>query len=370
MKIGIPKEIKNHEYRVGLIPDSVKELTNLGHQVIVETNAGMGIGSEDKDYINAGATIVDTAQEVFEQATLIVKVKEPQPVECKMLRPHHTLFTFLHLAIDPVQAELLMASGANAIAYETVVDINNRLPLLTPMSEVAGRVSVQLGAHCLEKAQGGKGILLSGVPGVSSAEIVILGGGVVGTSALKLALGMGANVTVFDKSLDRLRTLEDLFGSRLKTHYATQTAIDEHVKKADLVIGAVLIPGAQAPKLVSKETVFQMQPGSVMVDVAIDQGGCFETSRATTFDEPTYLENGVVHSCVTNLPGSVAKTSSLALNHATLPFVIELAEKGCEVACKQNHSLMEGLNVAKGKITHAAVAEALNLPYHVAKEVL
>lgn len=370
MKIGVPKEIKTHEYRVGMVPSSVKELVQRGHTVLVQAAAGTGIGVSDQEYIKAGAEIAASADKVFADSELIIKVKEPQAEECKMLKPQHTLFTFLHLAADPALAYLLMQSKAAAIAYETVTDPAGRLPLLAPMSEVAGRIAVQAGAHHLEKAQGGRGILLGGVPGVLPAKVVILGGGVVGANAIRVALGMGADVVVLDKSLHKLRELSDIFGWQLKTVYASQTAIEEHVITADLVIGAVLVPGAAAPKLVSKEIVSKMLPGAVIVDVAIDQGGCIETSRATSFAEPTFIEHGVIHQCVSNLPGAVPRTSALALNNATLPFIIEIADKGYRQACLDNLYLLAGLNVCNGMITHASVAQAVNQTYVPAITVL
>lgn len=362
MNIGVPKEIKPHESRVAMVPSSVKELVNRGHVVLIEQGAGLGIGVTDTDYADAGATLLDSAEAVFAQSELVVKVKEPQPEECRRLRPDQAIFTFLHLAADKHQAELLMSSGAMAIAYETVVDEMGRLPLLTPMSEVAGRMSIQVGAHCLEKPSGGKGVLLGGVPGVAPAKVVVIGGGVVGTHAVRMALGLGANVSVFDKSLVRLRQLEEQFGSGLTTQFATRSIIAEALVDADLVIGAVLIPGAEAPKVITKDMLSVMEPGSVMVDVAIDQGGCFETSRPTNFDQPTFVEQEIIHQCVTNLPGSVPRTSAFALNHATLPYIIELAEKGFVAACQQNPQLQAGMNVYRGKITHSAVADALEFP--------
>lgn len=359
MLIGVPKEIKNHEYRVGMVPASVREVIHHGHKVIVETQAGMGIGVSDLDYQAVGAEIVQTAEEIFKRAELIVKVKEPQPEECKRLTAGQVLFTYLHLAPDPEQTELLLASGCTAIAYETVTDDRGGLPLLAPMSEVAGRMSIQAGAHCLEKAQGGAGILLSGVPGVVPGNVVVIGGGVVGTNAARMAMGMEAHVTVLDKSLNRLKELDFQFGSKLTAIYATRDAIEEYVLNADLVIGAVLVPGAAAPKLVTKAMLSKMRPGSVVVDVAIDQGGCFETSRPTTHTKPTYVEEGVVHYCVTNMPGAVPRTATFALNNATLPFILSLANKGSKRALLEDKHLLNGLNVHAGKLTHAAVANAL-----------
>ncbi len=359
MLIGVPKEIKNHEYRVGMVPASVRELIHNGHEVIVETEAGKGIGLSDRDYEAVGAKIVKTAEEIFKRAELIVKVKEPQPQECKRLRSGQILFTYLHLAPDPEQTELLLTSKCTAIAYETVTDDRGGLPLLAPMSEVAGRMSIQAGAHCLEKAQGGSGILLSGVPGVVPGSVTVIGGGVVGTNAARMAMGMEAHVTVLDKSLNRLKELDFQFGSKLTTIYATRDSIEEYVLSADLVIGAVLVPGAAAPKLVTEEMLKKMRPGSVIVDVAIDQGGCFETSRPTTHTQPTYIQDGVVHYCVTNMPGAVPRTATFALNNATLPFIIALANKGAKRALLEDKHLMNGLNVHNGHLTHAAVATAL-----------
>lgn len=370
MRIGVPKEIKNHEYRVGLTPHSVAELTSLGHQVWVETLAGAAIGFSDGDYQAAGAQIAGDAAQVFAEAQLIVKVKEPLTAERARLRPEHTLFTYLHLAPDRPQTDELMASGATCIAYETVTDSHGRLPLLAPMSEVAGRMSIQAGANCLEKARGGRGVLLGGVPGVAPGKVVILGGGVVGSHALAMAVGLGADVTVLDKSVDALRRLDTQYASRITTLYSTRAALREQILAADLVIGGVLIPGAAAPKLISAEMVRQMQPGSVLVDVAIDQGGCAETSKATTHDNPTYVVDEVVHYCVANMPGAVARTSTLALNNATLPFVIALAEKGTRRALEDDPHLCNGLNVAKGVIICGSVAEAHGLPFQSATSVL
>ena len=360
MLIGVPKEIKTHEYRVGLTPNSVRELVDNGHDVIVETKAGLGISAEDEAYVKAGAKIVADAKEVFAKADMIVKVKEPQVPECQMLRKDQILFTYLHLAADHKQAELLKESKCIAIAYETVTDARGALPLLAPMSEVAGRMSIQAGAHCLEKIQGGAGVLLGGVPGVKSAKVVILGGGVVGTNAARMAMGMEANVTIFDKSLPRLRELDVQFGSKITTLYSTNASIEEQVYEADLVVGAVLIPGDSAPKLVTRNMLKKMKTGAVLVDVSIDQGGCFETSRPTTHDKPTFVVDGIVHYCVANMPGAVSRTSAFALNNATLPFVIALANKGYEKALKEDRHLLNGLNVYKGKITHEGVARALN----------
>ena len=359
MEIGIPKEIKNHEYRVGLTPAAVKEFVAHGHQVMVETNAGTAIGFTDELYQNAGAMIVDTAEQIFAEAEMIVKVKEPQPSECKQLRKGQTLYTYLHLAPDPVQTELLIASGATCIAYETVTDRNGGLPLLAPMSEVAGRMSVQAGAHYLEKAHGGSGTLLGGVPGVAPGKVLIIGGGVVGTQAAKMALGLGADVTILDRSLPRLRQLDDIFNGQVKTVYSTVDAIEHYSANADLVVGAVLIPGAAAPKLLNREHIKNMKPGSVLVDVAIDQGGCFETSKATTHQDPVYIIDDVVHYCVANMPGGVARTSTMALNNATLPFGLALANKGPKQAMLEDIHLLNGLNVHEGKVTYQAVVEAL-----------
>ncbi len=370
MLIGVPKEIKNHEYRVGLVPSSVRELVHHGHKVIVETNAGTGIGFSDKDYKTAGASIVNSAEQVFAKAEMIIKVKEPQPKECKMLRKGQLLYTYLHLAPDPQQTEGLIKSGATAIAYETVTSAKGGLPLLAPMSEVAGRMSVQVGAHYLEKEPGGAGILLGGVPGVRAANVTVLGGGVSGTHAIRMAMGMEAQVTVIDRSLDRLRQLDETFGSKLNTIYSTVDAIEHYVTDADLVIGAVLIPGAAAPKLVSRKMIKAMRPGSVVVDIAIDQGGCFETSHATTHADPVYVVDGVTHYCVANMPGAVARTSTFALNNATLPFAIALANKGYKRALVEDAHLMEGLNIHDGKVTYKAVAQALKLKYTPAQDAL
>jgi alanine dehydrogenase len=369
MRIGVPKEIKTHEYRVGLVPASVRELVHHGHQVTVESQAGAGIGFDDAAYRAAGAKIADAA-EVFRGAEMIVKVKEPQPQEWKQLREDQVLFTYLHLAADPKQTEGLIASGTTAIAYETVTDDAGGLPLLAPMSEVAGRMSIQVGAHCLEKEQGGSGVLLGGVPGVLAAKVVILGGGVSGSNAARMAMGLEAHVIVIDKSLKRLNELDTQFGSRLHTQFSTVDAIEQQVLSADLVIGAVLVPGAAAPKLVTREMVRKMRRGSVMVDIAIDQGGCFETSRPTTHADPTYVEDGVVHYCVTNMPGAVARTSTFALNNATLPFVIALADKGARKALAESRHLRNGLNIHRGRVTHQAVAQALGLDYRPAEDAL
>jgi alanine dehydrogenase len=363
MRIGVPKEIKVHEYRVGLIPAAVGELVARGHQAIVETGAGAGVGFSDDDYRQAGAEIAPGPKAVFDAADLIVKVKEPQPQECAMLRPGQTLFTYLHLAADPDQAKALMASGAVAIAYETVTDSRGGLPLLKPMSEVAGRMSVQVGARCLEREQGGRGVLLGGVPGVPPGRVVILGGGVAGVHAAEMAAGLRADVTIYDISTARLAELDQQFGGRVKTAFSTKTAIAAAVQGADLVIGAVLIPGAAAPKLVTRAMLKTMKPGSVLVDIAIDQGGCFETSHPTTHDKPTFVVDGVVHYCVANMPGGVARTSTHALTNATFPFVQAIADKGAAAAMAADPHLARGLNVSDGKIRHAAVAEALGLPF-------
>jgi alanine dehydrogenase len=363
MRIGVPKEIKNHEYRVGLVPAGVRELVGEGHEVFVQSTAGAGIGVDDAAYQAAGAKILADATEIFKTADLIVKVKEPQLSECKMLRRGQTLFTYLHLAADAAQAKALMASGATAIAYETVTSADGSLPLLTPMSEVAGRMSVQVGAASLQKANGGSGVLLGGVPGVAPAKVVILGGGVSGTNAAEMAVGMRADVTIVDRSLKRLRALDAVFAGRLKTAASTVEAIESLVTQADLVVGAVLVAGAAAPKLVTREMVRKMKQGSVMVDISIDQGGCFETSRPTSHAEPTYVVDGVIHYCVTNMPGAVPRTSTFALTNATLPYVKALAKEGTAKALALDPHLANGLNVFDGAITHEAVARDLNLPF-------
>jgi len=370
MLVGVPKEIKSQENRVGLVPASVREVIRAGGEVLVEKNAGLGIGITDEQYQAAGAIMVDTADEVFARADLIVKVKEPQPLECHRLREGQAIFTYLHLAPDPQQTRLLKESGVTAIAYETVTQNDGGLPLLTPMSQVAGRMSIQAGAHCLEMAQGGSGVLLGGVPGVAPANVVVIGGGVVGTNAVRMAMGMEARVTVIDKSLNRLRELDFQFGSKLSTIYATAEAMDHYVTNADLVIGAVLVPGAAAPKLVTRAMLKAMRPGSVVVDVAIDQGGCFETSRPTTHREPTYMEEGVVHYCVANMPGAVPKTSTFALNNATLPFVISLVTKGVKLALLSDGHLLNGLNIHQGMVTYEAIARDLGYDYIAATDAL
>jgi len=368
--IGVPKEIKNHEYRVGLTPGSVRELLHYGHEVMIESNAGTAIGMTDEDYVRVGASIAAEAEEVFARSDMIVKVKEPQHHECFMLRENQVLFTYLHLAPDPEQTKLLLDSGVVAIAYETVTGPGNTLPLLAPMSEVAGRLSIQAGAHSLEKAQGGAGVLLGGVPGVAPAKVLIIGGGVVGDNAAYMARGMGAEVTILDRSLPRLRELDSEYGGRVKCVYSTVETIEEYALEADMVVGAVLVPGAAAPKLLTRDIISRMKKGTVVVDVAIDQGGCFETSKPTTHQEPTYVVDGVVHYCVANMPGAVARTSTLALNNATLPFTLSLANSGYKEALLGNQDLRNGLNVYKGKITYQAVAEDLGYDYQPATEVL
>lgn len=370
MRIGVPKEIKNNEFRVGLTPSSVTELCHHGHEIMVETGAGIGIGITDSDYIQAGAKIIQSAAEIFQTAELIIKVKEPQAQECAMLHPGQILFTYLHLAADRTQTEALLASGCTAMAYETVTDHLGGLPLLAPMSEVAGRMSIQAGAHCLEKAQGGSGILLAGVPGVPAAKVTVIGGGVVGTNAARIAIGMGAQVTVLDRSIRRLTELDFQFGNSMQTVYATLSNIEQHVLDSDLVVGAVLIPGATAPKLVSHATVKKMRPGSVLVDVAIDQGGCFETSRPTTHKDPTYIIDQVTHYCVTNMPGAVPRTSTFALNNATLPFILMIADLGPFAAMKKNKHLANSLNIHAGQLTYQAVADAFDLPYTPTEKIL
>ena len=359
MIVGCPKEIKPQEFRVGLTPAAVHELTGHGHTVLIETNAGTGSGFTNDDYVAAGATLIETAAEVFERADMIVKVKEPQAIERKMLRPGQLLFTYLHLAPDPDQTHDLLASGCTAIAYETVTSREGTLPLLTPMSEVAGRMSIQVGAACLQKAQGGRGVLLGGVPGVMPGQVVILGGGVAGTQAATMAVGLGAEVTVLDRALPALRRLDQLFQGRVRTLHANAQAIAEACAQADLIVGAVLIPGAKAPRLLTRDQLRTLRPGAALVDISIDQGGCFETSRPTTHDAPTYIEEGIVHYCVTNMPGAVARTSTYALNAATLPFVKALADQGPEAAMAADPHLAAGLNIQRGQVKHPAVAEAL-----------
>lgn len=363
MILGVPKEVKVQEYRVGLTPASVQEVVSHGHQVVVEHDAGAGIGYTDEMYQEVGAEVVMTAAQVWERADMIVKVKEPQPAEFPMIREGQVLFTYLHLAPDPLQAEALIDAGCIAIAYETVTDNYGGLPLLTPMSQVAGRLSIQAGASSLEKSKGGMGVLLGGVPGVYSGKVVVIGGGVVGTNAVRMAMGKEAQVTVLDKSLHRLRDLDLQYGGRLNTAYSSIAAVEEHVSEADLVIGAVLIPGRAAPKLINRELLSRMKPGSVIVDVAIDQGGCIETARPTTHTDPTYVVDGVVHYCVANMPGAVPLTSTMALNNATLPYVLRLADHGYDQALKNDPHLMEGLNICKGAVTHPDVADALGKTY-------
>jgi alanine dehydrogenase len=363
MKVGVPKETKNHEYRVGLTPASVQELAIAGHKVFVEAGSGSGAGFVDDEYVLAGATIMENVAELFATSDMIVKVKEPSPKERAMLKADQVLFTYLHLAPDQPQTADLIASGAVCIAYETVTSPSGTLPLLAPMSEVAGRLGPQVGATALQKAHGGRGVLLGGVPGVLPAKVAILGGGVSGSHAATIALGMGADVTVIDRSSDVLKRLEARFEGRLKTLHSTRLAIEDQVRQSDLVIGAVLVPGATAPRLVTREMLAIMQKGSVLVDIAIDQGGCFETSKATTHDDPTYVLDGIVHYCVANMPGAVARTSTLALNNATLPFVLALATKGWKRACLEDRHLMAGLNVVRNQVTCEPVAQAQNLKY-------
>ncbi|MCL1144147.1 alanine dehydrogenase [Shewanella gaetbuli] len=370
MIIGVPTEIKNHEYRVGMVPSSVRELTLKGHEVFIQSDAGIGIGFTNQDYVDAGAQILATAAEVFEKSDMIVKVKEPQAIERAMLRHDQILFTYLHLAPDLPQTNDLIKSGAVCIAYETVTDDRGGLPLLAPMSEVAGRMSIQAGARALEKSLGGRGMLLGGVPGVEPAKVVIIGGGMVGTNAAQMAVGMGADVVVLDRSIDALRRLNVQFGSSVKAIYSTADAIERHVLEADLVIGGVLVPGAAAPKLISKELIKRMKPGSAIVDVAIDQGGCVETSHATTHQDPTYIVDDVVHYCVANMPGAVARTSTFALNNATLPYIIKLANLGYKEALLADKHLLNGLNVIHGKLVCKEVAEALSLEFTEPKSLL
>ena len=370
MIIGVPKEIKNHEYRAGMTPSSIRELTLRNHTVIVETQLGAGIGYSDNDYELAGATIVSSAKHVFEQAAMIVKVKEPLAEERQQLTRDHLLFTYLHLAPDAEQTRDLVNSQATCIAYETITSDSGQLPLLTPMSEVAGRMSIQAGAYCLEKSHGGQGILLGGVPGVAPANVVIIGGGVVGSHAAQMALGMGANVTIMDNNLQSLRHLNAIFGTQINLVHSNKASLEDHVLNADLVIGGVLIPGAAAPKLVTAEMIKKMKPGSAVVDVAIDQGGCFETSKATTHQEPTYIVDDVVHYCVANMPGAVARTSTQALNNATLPYIIKLADNGWQKTLANDRHFLNGLNVCQGHVTNQAVADSLHYDYVDPKTLL
>ncbi|MDE3079139.1 MAG: alanine dehydrogenase [Paracoccaceae bacterium] len=370
MKIGCPKEIKPQEFRVGMTPQAAHEAVAHGHEVLIETHAGLGAGFTDADYQAVGAKILPSAEEVFATAEMIVKVKEPQAIERKRLREGQVLFTYLHLAPDPEQTKDLLASGATCIAYETVTDRNGGLPLLAPMSEVAGKLAPQVGAWTLQKANGGRGVLLGGVPGVAPAKVVVIGGGVVGTHAARVAAGMGADVTVLDRSLTRMRYLDDIYGRDFKTVYASASNTAELVAEADMVIGAVLIPGAAAPKLVTRAQLSTMKPGAAIVDVAIDQGGCFETSRATTHQDPIYEVDGIMHYCVANMPGAVARTSTLALGNATMPFMLALADKGWRQACADDPHLLNGLNVHAGQLTYGAVGTALRLPVIEAKAAL
>jgi len=370
MKVGVPKEIKVLEFRVGMTPAGVRELVHDGHEVFVETDAGAGIGMTDADYEAAGATVLGTAKAVYETADLIVKVKEPQQSECAMLRADQVLFTYLHLAADPAQTEALVKSGTTAIAYETVTAADGSLPLLTPMSEVAGRLSIQAGAYALQKANGGRGVLLGGVPGVAPGKVLVIGGGVAGTHAAEMAVGLGAEVTILDRSVPRLRQINEIFGGRVRTQYSTKHAIDVLVPEADLVIGAVLVAGAAAPKLVHAGHVRQMKPGSVLVDISIDQGGCFETSRPTTHAEPTYVVDDVVHYCVTNMPGAVPRTSTFALTNVTLPFAKALANLGWREAMLRDKHLRNGLNIHAGHVNHEAVAHDLGYEYLSAEDAL
>ncbi|MBK7615398.1 MAG: alanine dehydrogenase [Burkholderiales bacterium] len=370
MRIGCPKEIKNHEYRVGLTPASVREFVSRGHEVLVQSGAGAGVGMDDPHYATAGATLVKDAAEIFAKADMIVKVKEPQPQECAMLREGQILYTYLHLAPDPAQTAALVKSGAICVAYETITGPGGGLPLLAPMSEVAGRMSIQAGAAHLERSKGGMGVLLGGVPGVEPAHVLIIGAGVVGTHALQMAVGMGARVTVIDKNVDRLRQLDLVFGNRIKTLFSSAQALEEKVLESDLVIGGVLVPGAAAPKLVTRSMIRCMKKGAVVVDVAIDQGGCFETSHATTHAEPTYVVDDVVHYCVANMPGAVARTSTFALNNATIGHGLALATKGWKEAMKDDPHLKAGLNVAEGQVTYQAVASDLDYVYVAADTLL
>ena len=370
MIVGVPKEIKNQEHRVGLIPSSVHELVSHGHKVIVQHDAGIGAGFNDADYEAVGAIISNNAEEIYAKSEMIVKVKEPQENECKMLHEGQILYAYLHVAPDPEQAKALIASRCTAIAYETVTDNSGKLPLLTPMSEVAGRLAVQVGAHALEKKQGGSGVLLGGVPGVPAGTIVIIGAGVVGTNAIIAAVGIGAHVIVMDKYMPRLQELDLIFGSRITTVYASAVNIEKYIVLADLIIGAVLVPGTTAPKVITRAMLSKMKPGSVLVDVAVDQGGCFETTRATTHDNPMYIEEGIIHYCVANMPGAVPRTSAVALNNATLPFALALADKGYKKALIEDKNLLNGLNIHKGQVTYKAVADACNCVYVPALEAL
>jgi alanine dehydrogenase len=370
MKIGCPTEIKPQEFRVGMTPNAAHEAVHNGHDVLIQSGAGLGAGFSDEDYVSAGATIIETAEEIFATADMIVKVKEPQAVERKMLRPGQLLFTYLHLAPDPEQTKDLLDSGCTAIAYETVTDRSGGLPLLAPMSEVAGKLAPQVGSWTLQKANGGRGVLMGGVPGVGPAKVVVIGGGVVGTHSARVAAGMGADVTVLDMSLPRLRYLDDAFRGEFKTSYASKANTIELVREADMVIGAVLIPGAAAPKLISRAQLSEMKLGAALVDVAIDQGGCFETSKATTHADPIYEVDGIMHYCVANMPGAVARTSTIALGNATMPFMLALANKGWAKACADDHHLMNGLNVHAGQLTYEAVGKALGLPSVDASEVV
>ena len=369
MQIGVPKEIKSQEFRVGLTPAAVRELVDAGHNVQIEVNAGVGAGFSDEQYQQAGAELRQSAADIFADNELLIKVKEPQAEECQRLQSHHILFTYLHLAADIKQTHALMSSNATCIAYETVCDSRGGLPLLAPMSEVAGRLAVQAAARCLEKSMGGCGVLLGGVPGVASANVLILGGGVVGLNAARMAMGLGARVTILDKSLPRLKVIDENFNGQIATLYATRDAIEQQLPKSHAVIGAVLIPGAAAPKLLNRDMLQTMQPGSVLVDVAIDQGGCFATSRATTHQNPTYIVDNIVHYCVANMPGAVAQTATQALNNATLPYILKLAQHG-RAALNQDQGFCQGLNVMGGNITHKAVAEALSLNYLAPEEAL
>jgi alanine dehydrogenase len=370
MLIGVPKEIKSHEYRVGLTPASVREAVEHGHRVLVETGAGLGIRHDDADYERVGATIAPSADEIFDKAELIVKVKEPQPGECARLHRGQILFTYLHLAPDPEQASRLIDSGVTAIAYETVTGPGNSLPLLAPMSEVAGRLSIQAGAHCLERAQGGEGVLLSGVPGVAPGKVLIIGGGIVGDNAATMARGMGADVTILDTSVPRLRQLDNDYGGSVKCVYSTTETVEEYALAANLVIGAVLVPGATTPKVLSRSVIERMKTGSVVVDVAIDQGGCIETSRPTTHQDPTFVVDGVVHYCVANMPGVVPRTATQALNNATLPFVLAIAERGFIEALRRDPDLANGLNIHAGRVVHAAVARDLGYEHQSVEEIV